>query len=256
MDHSTHTSHTDGMNAVVSGVDTAAAVILLLWTAAMWLAVALLAWGGRRPVRPWSYRGAVVVIGLGAVGQLGHFQEHIAQAAYWIAHPDAPAWMTPWGDSLARGMGQIDSSKPSLGMEVLHLTGNFNFLAGLVGIMVITHRAVRSLKARKWAKMGVWMQGIHGLEHVVLTLSVALGAGRAIGLSTWFGALPPGTALTTYRVWWHFVANLIGTAIFATALFHLWRERKAVQSGYAPAVPVQDEQVLVDREGLPAEARA
>ncbi|MEU0727578.1 DUF6008 family protein [Streptomyces sp. NPDC006140] len=235
MDHSSHVPHThgtaDGTGAVAGALDVAGAAFLITWCVAMWLAVAVLAWANRGPLRPWLYRTAVAVIGLGVIGQIGHLQEHVAQAAYWIAHPDAPAWMTPWGDSLARGMGRVDPSKPALGMEILHLTGNFVFLAGLVGIMLITKRAVPGLKSRKWAKMGVWMQGVHGLEHVALTLSVAWGASRAIGLSTWFGAIPPGTALTTYRVWWHFVANLVGTAILAVALHHLWRERRGAGAG-------------------------
>lgn len=257
MDHSSHAPNTtgtaDGMSAVASAVDTAGAVFLILWAVAMWLAVALLAWANRGPVRPWLYRTAVAVIGLGVIGQIGHFQEHIAQAAYWTAHPEAPAWMTPWGDSLARGMGQVDPSKPTLGMEILHLTGNFVFLAGLVGIMLITKRATQARKSRKWARMGVWMQGIHGLEHVALTLSVALGASRAIGLSTWFGAIPPGTALTTYRIWWHFVANLVGTAILSVAVYHLWRDRRGLLPGHTQATSVGEEQSQA-AGGLPTAA--
>lgn len=46
---------------------------------------------------------------------------------------------------------------------------------------------------------------------------------------------PPGTALTTYRVWWHFVANLVGTAILAVALHHLWRERRGAGAGEGAA---------------------
>nr|WP_242439021.1 DUF6008 family protein [Streptomyces sp. CB00455] len=221
-----------GMGGMASSVDTAGAVLFILWAVAMWAAVAVLAYANRGAVRPWLYKASVGLIGLGVVGQLGHFQEHVSQAGYWITHPMSPAWMTPWANSLSRGMGQIDTTKPSLGMEILHLTGNFIFLAGLVGIVLITKRASGHLQSRKWAKMGVWMQGIHGLEHVVLTLSVALGASRAIGLSTWFGAIPPGPALTTYRVWWHFVANLVGTGILALSLYHLWREKRAVKAGY------------------------
>ncbi len=246
MDHSSHAPHpagtAEGMSAVASAVDVAGAVFLVLWAVAMWLAVCLLAWANRGPVKPWLYRGSVAVIGLGVIGQVGHFQEHVAQAAYWIANPDAPAWMTPWGDGLARGMGVVDPDNPTLGMEILHLTGNYVFLAGLVGIMLITSRAVTELKARRWARMGVWMQGIHGLEHVALTVSVALGADRAIGLSTWFGAIPPGSALTTYRVWWHFVANLVGTAILTVAVFHLWRERRSVRLSYADGASDSGEQ--------------
>ncbi|WP_234357224.1 DUF6008 family protein [Streptomyces sp. NBRC 110028] len=215
-----------------SSVDTIGALLLIAWAIAMWFAVAVLAYANRRPARPWLFKTSVGLIGLGVIGQVGHFQEHVSQAGYWIAHPNSPAWMTPWANSLSRGMGQIDTTKPSLGMEILHLTGNFIFLAGLVGIMLIAKRVAGNLKSQKWAKMGVWMQGIHGVEHIVLTASVALGASRAIGLSTWFGTIDPGPALTTYRVWWHFVANLIGTAILALSLYHLWRERQIVVARY------------------------
>lgn len=235
MEHHSGMSEMQEMGEVASSMDTVGAVFFILWAAAMWAAVAVLAYANRGPVRPWLYRTSVGLIGLGVIGQVGHLQEHVVQAAYWIVHPMEAAWMTPWANSLARGMGQVDATKPSLGMEILHLTGNFIFLAGLVGIVQITRRATRDLASRRWAKMGVWMQGIHGVEHVVLTLSVALGASRAIGLSTWFGVIDPGPALTTYRVWWHFVANVIGTAIFAMSLYHLWRERRSVRAGYEGA---------------------
>ncbi|WP_245975551.1 DUF6008 family protein [Amycolatopsis palatopharyngis] len=222
------------MGATASVLDTLGAVTLLAWTVAMWAAVAVLAYANRGPVRPWVYRTAAAQIFLGVVGQLGHLQEHIAQVGYWVVNPNAPAWMTPWGTGLADGFGQIDHSKPSLGMEILHFAGNLLFLAGIVGVMLITQRAVRS-KARTWAKMGVWMQGIHGLEHFVLMLTVWLGAPRAIGMSTWFGLLEPGPGLWTYRVWWHFAANVVGSVVFAIAVYHLWRERGRIASAYQPA---------------------
>ena len=231
--HMTHMTH---MSESVSGWDTAGAVVLLLWAVSMWVAVAVLAYANRRPVQSWMYRLAVAVIGLGVIGQLGHFQEHVAQAGYWIGHPNSPAWMTPWGNGLAQGYGQIAPSKPTLGMEILHLVGNFIFLAGLVGIALFTRRALHT-KARKYAKMGVWMQGIHGLEHVALTVSVALGAKQAIGLSTWFGTLDPGPGLWTYRIWWHFIANVIGTTIMVIALYHLWRERRQVREPFGLSHP-------------------
>ncbi|MFG2840460.1 DUF6008 family protein [Streptomyces zaomyceticus] len=231
------------MGGAVSALDTWGAVLFIGWAVVMWAAVVVVAYANRGPVRPWLYKTSVGVVGLGIVGQIGHFQEHVVQAGYWVANPYSPAWMTPWANSIAQGMGQVDPTKPALGMEILHLTGNFIFLAGLVGIVQITRRVTGALKSRKWAKMGVWMQGIHGIEHIVLTTSVALGASRAIGLSTWFGAIDPGPALVTYRVWWHFVANLIGTAILAAALFHLWKEKKAVKDSYLPetaAAAVED----------------
>lgn len=216
-----------------SGWDSAGAVLLLLWAVAMWAAVAGLWYANRGAARPWLFRASLTVIVIGVLGQIGHLTEHVAQVGYWVQHSNSPAWMTPWGSALARGFDQVDTAKPTLGMEILHLTGNFIFLAGLAAVMVITRRA-RYTRTRFWAKMGVWMQGIHGLEHVSLTLSVALGA-KAIGLSTWFGLLTPGPGLTTYRIWWHFIANVIGSFIFGAALYHLWRERNDIRGSYDPA---------------------
>lgn len=220
-----------GMGSAASGWDGAGAVLLLLWAVAMWAAVAGLWYANRGTPRPWLFRASVAVIVVGLIGQIGHLSEHVAQVGYWVGHPNSPAWMTPWGSALARGFGQVDTSKPTLGMEILHLTGNFIFLAGLAACMVITRHARRT-RTRFWAKMGVWMQGIHGLEHLSLTLSVWLGAKEAIGLSTWFGQLTPGPGLTTYRIWWHFIANAIGSFIFGMALYHLWRERRDIRGSF------------------------
>ena len=216
----------------VYGWDTVGALLLLLWAAAMWTAVFVLWQSGRRSVRPALYRASLGVIIVGVVGQIGHLQEHVAQVGYWLGHPNATsAWMTPWGVGLAKGFGQIDTSKPTLGMEILHLVGNTIFLAGLAAVMVITGRA-RGTRTRWWGRMGVWMQGIHGLEHLSLTLSVWFGATRAIGLSTWFGLMQPGAGLATYRIWWHFTANIVGSYIFAMALYHLWRERDQIRASF------------------------
>lgn len=229
------------MATPVSLWDTAGAVGLALWATAMWVAVGVLARANRRPVLPWMFRASVAVIVLGVLGQIGHIQEHLAQVGYWVVHPNAKPWMTPWGDGLARGFGQIDAAKAPLGMEILHLTGNLIFLAGLAGVMVITRLAVRT-KARRWGRMGVWMQGIHGLEHLSLTVSVALGAKQAIGLSTWFGTLHSGPGAWTYRIWWHAIANLAGSAIFAVALYHLWQERGTIQATYRSSTTADGQQ--------------
>ncbi|MBL0887272.1 DUF6008 family protein [Myceligenerans indicum] len=216
------------------------AVGMLTWTIVMWTAIAVLAYSRRRPVETWMLHGATGIVALGVVGQLGHFVEHVAQAGYWVMRPYEPAWMTPWGTGLANGFGVVDPSKPSLGMEILHFIGNMLFLAGLVGVMQLTRRVTYRSTARKHAKMGVWMQGIHGLEHLVLMTSVWLGAPTAIGLSTWFGLIDPGPALSTHRIWWHFLANVVGTVIFSLSLYHLWLERSQIAAAYrqpAPAVP-------------------
>ena len=216
-----------------SAWDVAGAIALLLWAVAMWLAVTGL-WLASRSARPWLYRASLGVIVIGVIGQIGHFTEHVAQVGYWVQHPDAKPWMTPWGSALARGFGEVDTARPTLGMEILHLTGNFIFLAGLAAVMIITKRS-RHTRTRFWARTGVWMQGIHGLEHLSLTLSVWFGASQAIGLSTWFGLLTPGPGLWTYRIWWHFMANLIGSIIFGVALYHLRREQHQIQASHGLA---------------------
>lgn len=219
-----------GMSGMGS-LDSAGALLLFLWAVGMWVAVGALHIANRRR-RAWVYGAASAVIMLGIIGQLGHLQEHVAQVGYWVGHPEATTgWMTPWGGALAMGFQMVDPGRATLGMEILHFVGNLIFLAGMAAIMVITTRA-RATKARRWAKMGVWMQGIHGLEHLSLMLSIWLGAKHAIGLSTWFGLLDAGAGAVTYRVWWHFIANVIGSVIFAIALYHLWQERRVVQAGY------------------------
>jgi hypothetical protein len=219
------------MGGKASALDISGAVLLLVWAVAMWVAVAALRMANRRQ-RPWVRTATGVVIVLGVLGQIGHLQEHVAQVGYWLGHPNAvKGWMTPWGTALAMGFGVVDTTKPTLGMEILHFVGNLIFLSGLAAVMVLTTRA-RGTRTRWWAKMGVWMQGIHGLEHLSLMLSVWLGAHQAIGLSTWFGLLAPGAGATTYRVWWHFIANVIGSFIFAMALYHLWRERREIRTTY------------------------
>ncbi|MEV5830920.1 DUF6008 family protein [Spirillospora sp. NPDC052242] len=238
--HDHPSMHDPSMHAPsVSVWDNAGTALLILWTVAMWAAVLVLAYADRRSVHPWSFRVATAVIGLGVVGQLGHIQEHIAQTGYWVMNPNSEAWMTPLGTGLAEGFGQIDTSKPALGMEVLHFTGNLLFLAGIAGVMLISRRALGT-RTRKWAKMGMWMQGVHGVEHAVLTLSVALGATQAIGMSTWFGLLDPGPGLWTYRIWWHMIANLLGTIVFGIALYHLWRERDQIKAAHRTAEPTAE----------------
>lgn len=52
--------------------------------------------------------------------------------------------MTPWGTELTTGFGVVDTTKPNLGMEILHFVGNLIFLSDLVAVMVITTRARRT----------------------------------------------------------------------------------------------------------------
>jgi len=213
-------------------LDMFGAVLLLLWAAVMWATVFTLMVVERRGRGRQVWRGAQAVVLVGVVGQIGHLAEHVAQVGHWVADPNAPGWMTPWGSGLARGFGRLETARPALGMEILHLVGNMIFLAGPVGVMVLTCRAP-GLRARRWARMGVLVQGLHGLEHLALTLSVWFGAPRAIGFSTWFGAMHPGPGLWTYRVWWHFLANVVGSAVFAAALWFARADRKVIEDSFA-----------------------
>ena len=213
-------------------LDTVGALLLICWAVAMWAAVLALMVAERAGRDRQVWRGARAVVLIGVVGQVGHLAEHLAQVGYWVTHPNSPGRMTPWGDGLAHGFGSVDAARPALGMELLHLVGNMIFLAGLVGVMVLTCRAP-GVRARRWGRMGVIMQGLHGLEHLSLTLSVWFGARRAIGVSTWFGLMDPGPGLWTYRVWWHFLANVIGTVIFAGALWFAWADRKVIEDSFA-----------------------
>jgi hypothetical protein len=217
-------------------LDEFGAIGLFCWAVLMWAAVGFLAYAGRRSVARWQYRAAGTVVLIGVLGQVGHLQEHVAQVGYWVQHPEQPGWMTPWGTGLATGFDGVLHRKPPLGMEILHLTGNFVFLAGLAGVLVITRNA-RHTKACKWGRMGAIMQTLHGMEHVALTLSVWFGAKRAIGLSTWFGLMAPGPGLWTYRIWWHFIANVLGSVIFAVAVYYLWCERDEIQASFGPTAP-------------------
>lgn len=226
------------MHTTSSAFDVTIAVLLTGWCLAMWVSVAVLY---RRDPSPRGYRIAVAVTLAGLVGQLGHVHEHIAQAIYWLWHPNEPGWMTPLGDSLSRGFGQLTGTEPSVGMEFLHLVGNFLFLAGLVGAMFMA-RHVAASRAYRWAKMGVIMQALHGLEHLVLTVTAAAGM-KPVGLSTWFGLLEDGPGLWTHRVWWHFLANLVGTGVFLTALVLLRRSRQ--ESRRSSGTPHQGDVVRV-----------
>jgi hypothetical protein len=217
-------------------LDKLGALLLLGWAVAMWTAVFALMFADRFGKGRSVYRGATAVVLIGVVGQIGHLQEHVAQVGYWVQHPNSKPWMTPWGDGLARGFQVVDPSRPGLGMEILHFVGNMIFLAGMAGIMIVTCRAT-GVRARKWGRMGVIMQGFHGLEHLSLMLSVWLGAARPIGISTWFGVMQPGPGLWTYRIWWHFAANVLGSVIFAGAVWHMWAERKVIEESFATAAP-------------------
>lgn len=137
--------------------------------------------------------------------QAVHFIEHVAQLGYWIAHPFEAPWLTPWavqGRAVLAVDGQLD-----LGNELLHLLGNLVFLGGLFAMVAYLQRMGESVIAS--LRIAVAAQTLHVLEHLALTATSAV-VGTAIGLSTFLG-LVEGPVMTSYRVWFHFLINLLAT---------------------------------------------
>ncbi|MBM3139555.1 MAG: hypothetical protein FJZ92_04905 [Chloroflexi bacterium] len=176
--------------------------------------------GAGRPLPP----GAVaLLLGLAVAGllfQVVHFAEHLLQVAYLLGHAGEQAWMTPWGAWTRDRLAEALSSSRMVGMEVLHLLGNAAFLAGLVALDA--HGRVAGTRGRvgRWLTAALAVQGLHVVEHVALTASV-IATGHAAGATTLLGALhgEPGFA-TWFRVWAHFLLNLVGSAAVVVAL---WR---------------------------------
>jgi hypothetical protein len=154
-----------------------------------------------------------------------HFLEHIAQLGYWLLHPSEAPWITPWAIP-ARDALAVAGEVP-LGNELLHLTGNLVFLGGLLALAVYWSK--RGGKASPHLRTTLWVQGIHMVEHVALTASTII-FGKAVGLSTFLG-LVSGPAMTSYRVWFHFLINLVATWYAGRAILALHRQGLLVESG-------------------------
>lgn len=146
------------------------------------------------------------------VFQAVHFFEHLAQVGYWVAHPLEAPWLTPWAaegrDALAIG-GEL-----ALGNELLHLIGNLVFLGGVVALVAYCQRRGRGMLPG--LRVALLLQGFHVIEHMALTATSAI-YGKAIGLSTFLG-LVGGPVMTSYRVWFHLLINLVATWYAARAL--------------------------------------
>lgn len=144
--------------------------------------------------------GTVVAV---LIFQVVHSAEHVAQATYWLFNPTQPAWMSAW----AMGLVNVLGGGP-LGMEWLHLIGNAIFLGGLLLAFRLPEQYLNPTML-KWLRLATIVEAAHFAEHVLLTASV-LFAGKAVGVSTLFGALTPGTpAAVGYRVTFHLIVNLV-----------------------------------------------
>ncbi len=163
--------------------------------------------------------------------QLFHFAEHFIQLWEWFRGFRNMPYMTPWATELVWMLGERIAPGEEdyhrvfrLGVESLHLIGNTLFLIGIIGLQIFIRN-----KYTKWA---FWIQVIHLFEHIML-FCTAYYLHQPIGMSTLFGYFQPyGTdiydrvALTNFRVWWHFIANLIPTVLIFLALPCPFKKKK------------------------------
>jgi len=158
------------------------------------------------------------LVGAALLLQVFHTSEHLIQAGYWLLHPFAPAYMTPWANAASQGVGAWTrtlggaGTPMARGMEPMHLAMNLVFLCGCVGMLVLAARSLDP-KALRSCRQLVALQGLHVAEHALLTVTLFTG-GVARGLSTLFGAIPPSSAgAVAYRVLFHFAVNSAGVIL-------------------------------------------
>ena len=151
--------------------------------------------------------------------QIIHFSEHIAQVLAWLFVQQEKPYMTPFGMWCMHTLGMlmfpnVESARQAmLGLEFLHLIGNGIFALGILGLFFFVHT-----KKVMWALI---IEIFHFYEHVSLTFS-ALFIGKPIGMSTFFGADVSPWLRVSYRVWWHFLFNLIPTVLVSLAICEIW----------------------------------
>jgi len=170
------------------------------------------------------------VVILTLIFQLFHFAEHLIQLVAWLGGFRNMPYMSPWATELVWLLGE--SMVPGeedyhrifmVGVELLHLIGNAVFLVGTFGLYWFLRN-----KLAGWALI---LQAVHVFEHIMLFFS-AYYIHQSIGMSTAFGYFQPyGTdlydqaGLTTLRVWWHFIANLIPSVLVGIAVFDRFKKK-------------------------------
>ncbi len=160
----------------------------------------------------------------GLVFQVIHALEHFLQFAIWFTDRETP-WLSSWAAGTAEGLQYFCSLVPladtptSIGVEMLHLTGNTIFLGALTAWQVAMRRTGRNITALNIAEK---VQFFHVAEHLLLVVSL-IGFGEAMGISTGFGVLS-GTTLVAVRVWFHFAVNAVATGFALRAANDTWRK--------------------------------
>jgi hypothetical protein len=161
---------------------------------------------------------AYIFVAAGALFQIFHTVEHIIQMYRWGISPYSPPYMSPVAKTAAK---QLESSFantfnitgiPNIGMELLHLVGNSIFLTG--GIVLFYSPIFKKIKS--YALYPVLFEGLHLAEHISLTFFAA-SKKSAWGSSTLFNLLS-GPQLTTHRIVWHFIMNVLALAFYLLAI--------------------------------------
>lgn len=124
-------------------------------------------------------------------------------------------WLMHWIGDLFVSEGM--SRRMYLGFEMMHLIGNAIFLIGIIGLSYF-------IKSKKIAA-AFFIQAFHFYEHVSLTAS-AVFINKSIGISTFFGMVTDPSFALAYRVWWHFIFNLVPTVLVLMAIFGFYQARK------------------------------
>lgn len=164
--------------------------------------------------------------------QVGHFYEHLAQWAIWLAGSasgicgrDTP-WMSPWVTAIVEQFGfwawPLAAFKVQMArsMEVLHIVGNLIFLTGLAALLV--------LMPNRWVKWAFGIELFHLYEHIMLTVTV-FTVGKPIGMSTLFGGafLFEAETAVGIRVTWHALMNLLPMPFAMMGMMAAWKGRAA-----------------------------
>ncbi len=160
----------------------------------------------------------VSMVALGVIFQVGHFVEHAVQFGVWLSGQHQKAYMSPVAMTLVHYIGDTlfpTATMPrqmAMGMEVLHLIGNTIFLVTIGGLCYLI--------PGKQVRMALYIEAFHLVEHLLLTYTTVYLA-KSIGMSTLFGYATTLGGLefaVGYRVSWHFVLNLIPSALIMYAL--------------------------------------
>lgn len=172
-----------------------------------------------------TLRNVLMVAALfGITFQVGHFIEHVVQFGVWLFNDHSKPYMSPWVMWMTNELGQslfpqaIAQRQMMMGMEILHLIGNSIFLATIGCLFCCV--------PDKLIKLALIVEAAHLYEHLTLVLT-ALYRHEPLGMSNLFGgAMVIGGRefAVGYRVTWHFVMNLVPTALIMMSIMRRMRK--------------------------------